>query len=143
MNAYAKYFGDTKCMNLLVHDKEILKKYNEIWNKIKSLFKKELNSEPVYNDKYIKTQVSLYNINFYGNKMPKENECYTCLCVILLDSIFVNSDNKYYPEIILNECKYEIKKVINTITENLKLDESDRESDNEFDKYQNICDGLH
>ena len=75
--------------------------------------------------------------------MSKEKERYTCLCVILLDSIFVNSDNKYYPEIILNECKYEIKKVINTITENLKLDESDRESDNEFDKYQNICDGLH
>ena len=48
MNAYAKYFGDTKCMNLLVHDKEILKRYNEIWNEIKSLFKKELNSEPVY-----------------------------------------------------------------------------------------------
>ena len=30
------------------------KKYNEVWNKIESLFKKEFNSEPVYNDKYIK-----------------------------------------------------------------------------------------
>ena len=30
-----------------------------------------------------------------------------------------------------------------TIKEELKLDESDSESDNEFDKYQNICDGLH
>ena len=78
MNTYAKYFGGTKCVNFLVHDKEILKKYNEIWSKIKSLFKKEFESKPVYNDKYIKTKISLYNMNFYGNKMPKENECYTC-----------------------------------------------------------------
>ena len=31
--------------------KNILQKDFEIWNKIKSLIKKELNSEPVYNDK--------------------------------------------------------------------------------------------
>ena len=31
--------------------KNIPQKDFEIWNKIKSLIKKELNSEPVYNDK--------------------------------------------------------------------------------------------
>ena len=31
--------------------------------------------------------------------MPKENGCYTCLSVILLDSIFVNSHKEYYPKI--------------------------------------------
>ena len=41
MNAYAKYFDkNSKYMNLLVNDKEILDKYSEIWNKIKSLIKK-------------------------------------------------------------------------------------------------------
>ena len=39
-------------MNLLVNDKEILKKHTKIWNKIESLIKKDFNSEPVYNDKY-------------------------------------------------------------------------------------------
>ena len=29
-------------MNLLVNDKEMLKKYTEIWNKIQSLFKKRI-----------------------------------------------------------------------------------------------------
>ena len=49
MNAYAKYFDkNNKYINLLVNDKEILKKYSEIWNKVKSLIKKEFNSEPVY-----------------------------------------------------------------------------------------------
>ena len=35
MNAFVKYFDShNKYMNLLVHDKEALKKYNEIWNKV-------------------------------------------------------------------------------------------------------------
>ena len=32
-------------MNLLVNDEKILKKYSEMWNKIKKLIKKEFNSE--------------------------------------------------------------------------------------------------
>ena len=97
MNAYAKQFDkNNKYMNLLVNDKKILEKYSEIWNKIKSLIKKEFNSEPVYNDKYIKTKIKIYNdkvyTNFQHNKIPKDNEYCACLSVILLDSFFVNSD---------------------------------------------------
>ena len=52
MNAYAKYFDkNSKYMNHLVKDGKMLKKYLKIWNKIKSLIKKELNSKPVHNDK--------------------------------------------------------------------------------------------
>ena len=41
MNAYAKYFDqNNKYMNLLVNNKEILEKYFEIWNKIKTLITK-------------------------------------------------------------------------------------------------------
>ena len=40
-------------MNLLVNNKEILKKYTEILRKSKIYLRKEFNSEPVYNDKYI------------------------------------------------------------------------------------------
>ena len=44
-----------------------------MWNKIKSLIKKEFNSEPAYNDKYIKTKIKIYNkvyTNFEHNKIP-------------------------------------------------------------------------
>ena len=52
MNAYVKYFDkNNKCINLVIKDEEILKKYNEIWNKIGSLLKKGIDSKPVYNDK--------------------------------------------------------------------------------------------
>ena len=56
MNGYVKYFDkNNKCINLLVNDKETLKKYLEIWDKIKGLFKNDLfnsktglfNSKPV------------------------------------------------------------------------------------------------
>ena len=57
-NAYAKNFDkNSKCMNHLVKNGKMLKKYLKIWNKIKSLIKKELNSEPVYNDTYIKAKI--------------------------------------------------------------------------------------
>ena len=122
MNAYTKYFDkNNKYMNHLVIDEKTLKRYFKIWNKIKSLIKKELNSEPVYNDKYIKTKIKIYNdkvyTNFQHNKIPKDNEYYTCLSVILLDSIFVNSNKEYYPQIFLEECKYAIKdrKIVNSI----------------------------
>ena len=52
MNAWAKYFDkNNKCICLLVTDKEILKIYSVIWNKTRSLIKKEFNSKPVHNDK--------------------------------------------------------------------------------------------
>ena len=45
INALAKYFKDRKCVNLSVYDKLLLKNYNAVWNKIRSLFKKEFDSE--------------------------------------------------------------------------------------------------
>ena len=89
----------------------------------------------MYNDKYIKTKIIIYNekvyTNFQHNKIPKDNEYCSCLSVILLSSIFVNSNKEHYPEIFLEECKYAIKgrKTINTINEDLKLKESDDDSD--------------
>ena len=77
-------------MSVLVNDIEILKKYSKIWNKIESLIKKVFNSEPVYNNKYIKTEIKIYNhkvcTNFLDNKIPKDNGYCACLSVILLDS---------------------------------------------------------
>ena len=125
MDAYAKYFDkNNKYKIFLVNDKEVLKRYSEIWTKIKSLIKKEFNSELVYNDKYIKTKIKIYNdrvyTNFQHNKIPKDNEYYTCLFVALLDSIFVNSDKEYYPQILLQECIFAVKnKNINTTNKDL------------------------
>ena len=114
MNAYVKYFDkNKKYTNILVHNKEILKKCNWIWNKIslfkQNLFKKEFDSKPVYNDKYIKAKISLYNMNFYDNKTAIEAKSYTYFSVILLDSL-VNVDKKFYPQVFLKEWNYAQKR---------------------------------
>ena len=78
MNGRIKCFdSNNKCINLLVQDRELLKKYNEIWDKISNLIKKVFNSETVYNDKYIKTKIIIYNnrinTNLQSNKTPRNN----------------------------------------------------------------------
>ena len=121
-------------MNHLIKYEKILKKYLKIWNRIKSLIKKELNNKPVCNDKYIKTEMKIYNDkvykNFQHNKIWKEKEYCICLSIILLDSIFVNLNKQYYPQIFAEECKYAIKDktIANTINEDLKFNEPDDES---------------
>ena len=59
-------------MNVLADNEELLK-YIEIRNKIEALFNKKFNkrrlyNRPVYNNKYIKTKISLYHENFNSNK---------------------------------------------------------------------------
>ena len=76
--------------------------------------------------------------SFQGKRMPKENASYKCLSLKLLD--FVGKVNKkYYPQILLEECKYEIKK---TKAENLNNDglepsSSNDASDNELENESN------
>ena len=77
------------------------------------------------------------NTNFQGKKVPKENASYKCLPLIMLDSV-IRVNKKYYPETLLEECKYPIRKnkMENLINDDLDLsssDESDNESDNESD----------
>ena len=76
MSVYKRDFDETKYMSFLIKDDELLEKYNEIWEKVKNSIKKELHSEPVYNEKYQKTKIKPYNgkinTNFHNNEMPKE-----------------------------------------------------------------------
>ena len=39
----------------------MLKKYSEIWDKIKSLPKREFDKKPLYNNKSINTKIKIYN----------------------------------------------------------------------------------
>ena len=60
----------------MIKDNKLLEKYKEIWDKVGRVFKKGYDSEPVYNDKYLKAKVESYegkvNTIFRNDKMPKE-----------------------------------------------------------------------
>ena len=140
---YVKYFDSNKTMSFKVDDNKLLKKYNKIWKKISNLMNIEFDSDPVYGDgdKYIMTKIKMYedrvNTNFPGKKVPKENVSYKCLSLIMLDSV-IRVNKKYYPQTLLEECKYVIRKnkMENLIDDDLDLsssDESDNATNNETD----------
>ena len=115
MIGYIKHFeGDNKTMSFKANDNNLLKNYNKTWEKVSSLMSIKFDSEPVYgdNDKYLKTKIKMYedrvNTNFQSKKIPKENVSYKCLSLLMLDSV-ITANKKYYPQTLLEECKYEIK----------------------------------
>ena len=64
--------------------------------------------------------------------MPKEKAPCKCLLIIMIDSI-IKANKMYYPQTLLEECKYtqEKIKIENYITENLEDSESDSDTNNE------------
>ena len=143
MIGYFNCFDNSKTMLFLADDKELLKEYTKVWENISDLIGKKFDSEPVYGNKYIKTKTKSYNnsikANFRGEgnsrKVPKKDCPYKCLSLITLDSV-IKMGKKYYPQTLLEECKY---KPIKKKTEDLIVDdfdsssECDGESDGESD----------
>ena len=47
-------------MHFLIKDDDLMNKYNTIWNKVIADFKKEFDSEPVYNKGFLKIKIESY-----------------------------------------------------------------------------------
>ena len=95
-------------MSFKIEDEDVYLKYNEIWNKIKSILNVKFHSPPIYDGKYIKTKVKTFNnlINtlFSGDEIPKERIHYVCISEIYIDSV-LRRDKKNYPQVYLEQCK--------------------------------------
>ena len=129
-------------MNFICDDKEIFKKYKEIWEKIRSKIDKEFAKEPTYEYNkyaYINTKIrefeGVIRTNFYKNKVlkaPNKIFLYKCLSLIKLESVIRSEEFLHYPQTTLKECKYDVKNIKKNrhITDELERSASD-ESDNE------------
>ena len=100
------------------NNKQLLKNYNKIWEKIEKLMRIDFESKPVYGDgdKYIETNIKIYKnslfTNFHNKKMPKEKSPCKCLSIITLDSV-TRANKKYYPQTLKH--KYMQDKKMRTI----------------------------
>ena len=99
---------------LKIEDDEVNENYNNIWNKIKKLLGSvKFHSEPIYDDSYIKTKVKTFTdmikTLFGGDVIPKERIEYSCIACVSVDSV-LKIDRKHYPQVFLEQCKYEVKK---------------------------------
>ena len=136
MTGYVRKCEGNTTMLLKISDKQLLKKYNQIWKRVEKLLKIEFDSKPVYgdDDKYIKTKTKIYggsmNTKFQDKKMPKEKAPCNCLSIIMLNSV-IEAKKKYYPQTLLEECKYELKriKIENLIDDDLEKCLSDDYND--------------
>ena len=62
MTGYIRKYQANRTISFKISEKQLLKKYNQIWKRVEKLLKTEFDSEPVYgdNDKYIKTKIKIY-----------------------------------------------------------------------------------
>ena len=120
-------------MSFYIKNDEVWQKYEEIWNVIKNKLSIKFNSEPIYENKYLKAKVREFDVdiktNFLNNGLPKENTYYTCIACITIDSV-LRMNKKNYPQVYLEECEYKIKKIHTSKFINTEL-KTDSESDSE------------
>ena len=107
-------------------------KYTKIWNKFKKLQGTKFHSQPIYDDKYIKTKVKTFNsmINtfFLGSKIPRERNHYIYIAAIYIHFV-LKVDKKNYPQVYLEQCKYKIKRIKPIYFNNAKVDLSSDDLD--------------
>ena len=99
-------------MSFKIEDESVYLKYTKTWNKIKKCLNTRFHSQPIYDDKYIKTKVkkfnSMINTLFSGNEILKERNHYICIAAICIDSV-LKVGKKNCPQVYLEQCKYKIK----------------------------------
>ena len=124
MTGYVRKFEGNTTISFQISDKQLFKKYNEM---------------SYIQGKYINKKIQTYDdsviTNFHNKKMPQENTTCICLSIIMLDSV-IKAKKKYYPQTLLEECKYEQEKIKmeNLIDDDLEKslsDESDNDSNDE------------
>ena len=82
-----------------------------MWDKFDKIFDKlgiKFNSEPIYENKYLKAKVKEFGY-FFGNDMPEENMHFICNACITIDSV-LKIDKKNHPQVYLEEWKHRVKK---------------------------------
>ena len=99
MTGYPKKINENVTMSFRVNNKQLLKNYNKIWEKVEKLMRIDFESKPVYgdDDKYIKTKIKIYAgsmiTSFHNKTMPKEKAPCKCLLMIMLDSVIKANKN--------------------------------------------------
>ena len=138
MTVFARKFDKNATIFFRANNKQVLKNYNKILKIVEKLMRIDFESKPVYDDdeKCIKTKIKIYAgsmiTNFLHKKMPKEKAPCKCLSIIMLDFV-IKANKKYYPQTLLEKCKYVQEKIKteNYIDEDLEKSESDSDSNDE------------
>ena len=131
MTGYARKFEENATMSFIVKDKQLLKNYTNLWEKIEKLMKINFESNPVCgdDDKYIKKKIKTHAGNiitkFSLKKKNAKRKSPMQMFINNNDSV-IKANKKYYPQTLFEECKY--IQVENYINKDLENSESDSDS---------------
>ena len=76
-------------------------KYEEQWSKIRDLIRSITKNSDQYDEKYMKIK---FNVD---DKLPLNKSIEIPSMVIVVRTVF-HKNNKYYPQVFLDECLYKI-----------------------------------
>ena len=101
MNGYLEEINRNKYLALVPtnENKEEIKKYEELWIKIRDLIRSVPKHPDDYDEKYIK-------IKFDSDDKVPLNKTIEIPVMIIVVRAFFYENNKYYPQVFLDECLY-------------------------------------
>ena len=138
MTVFARKFDENATISFRANNKQVSKNYHKILKIVEKLMRIGFESQPVSDDddKCIKIKIKIYAgsmiTNFLHKKMPKQKAPCKCSSIIMLDFV-IKANKKYYPQTLLEKCKYVQEKIKteNYIDEDLEKSESDSDSNDE------------
>ena len=86
---------------LTIESKEKIKKYQELWSKMKDLIRSITKNSVDYDEKYMKIKFSS------DDKLPLNTVIEIFSMIVVVRAIF-HQNNKYYQQISLDECLYKL-----------------------------------
>ena len=103
VNGYFEEINGNKYLTLVPANEsnEKIKRYEELWSKIRDLIRSVTENSDDYDEKYIKTKFNSDDELFLNKtiEIPR--------IAIVIRSIFIEN-SKYYPQIFLDECLYKL-----------------------------------
>ena len=103
MNEYFEEINGNKFLTLVPtnESKEKIKKYEELWSKIRDLIRSITKNSDDYDEKYMKIKFNL------DDELPLNKMMEISSMILVVRAVF-HDNNKYYPQVFLNECLYKL-----------------------------------
>ena len=103
VNGYFEEINENKYLMLVstYENNEKIKKYEELWIKIRDLIRSITRNLDDYDEKYMKIKFDL------DDNLPLNKKIEIPVVTIVVRAVF-HENNKYYPQVFLYECLYKI-----------------------------------
>ena len=104
VNGYFEEINGNKYLTLVPtnESKEKIKKYEELWSKIRDLIRSMTKNSDDYDKKYMK-------IKFNSDDKLSLNKMIEIPSMIIVVRAVFHENNKYYPQVFLDECLYKLQ----------------------------------